>query len=396
MNTKQLTVAGALLLVLLAVSYSVMKKDNSTWKRGDSEEKQPLLKEFDVNKVAKIAFKTNDGKLTLAVKDGKWAVVDKSGYPANFKKVSDFILSVRDLKVAQFPRLVKSQFASLKLIAPKPGGENSDSGMLMSFSNANGKQMISLVLGDKHMPKKKKQDMMMMFSGNQPDGRYVMLEKSDKPALVTDPLSAAGTDPAKWIDKSFLKTENVTSVALRSHDGKLKWKITREDPNSPWTLQGAGKNEKLKPMVMRDATSVFNSISFDDVLPASTPASKTGLDNADSASIKTADGFTYVVKLAKKDGKIYAKFAIAAKIVEKRKPGQAEKPDEKKTLDKKYAAKIAKLKKKLEEERFYQKWIYVLPSYSVDKILKKRSDFVETPPKKRDEKAKNVPKKTKK
>jgi hypothetical protein len=386
MNTKQLTVAGVVLLGLLVVSYSIMKKDSSAWRRGNSEEKQPLLKEFDVNKVAKIALKTKDAKLTLAKKNGKWAVVDKGGYPADFKKISSFILAVRDLKVAQFPRLVESQYASLKLLPPDD--KSKDSGISLTFSSADGKELVSMILGDKHMPNKKKEENpMMMFSMNRPDGRYVMLADSDaKPALVTDPLDSTTTDAVEWLDKSFLKTEKVLAVDLRGSDGKLKWRISRKTDSAPWELQGAGKKDKLKPMVMRDATSVFDNISFDDVLPASTPVKKTGLDKADAVTIKTADGFTYLVKLSKKDGKIYAKFAVAAKLAEKRKPGQAEKPDEKKKLDKEFAAKLAELKKKLKKEEAYQNWIYVLPSYSVDKILKKRSDFLEPPKKKKNNK----------
>jgi hypothetical protein len=91
------------------------------------------------------------------------------------------------------------------------------------------------------------------------------------------------------------------------------------------------------------------------------------------------------VKLSKKDDKVYAKFAVAAKIAEKRVPGQAEKPDEKKKLDAKFAADTAKLLKKLKEEESYQEWIYVLPSYGIDKVLKKRSDFI-SPPKKKEKK----------
>jgi len=382
--------AAVVLLALVLVSYSVMKNDSSSWRRGDSEEKQPLLKDFDVNKVAKIAIQTDSSKLTLAVKGGKWAVVDKGGYPANFKKIGPFILAVRDLKVAQYPRLVKSQFTSLKLIPPEKN--NPDSGISLVLSDTDGKAMVSLILGDKHMPKKKEKNAMMMFSMKRADGRYVMLAgKNGRPALVTNPLDNATADAASWLDKSFINTGKVISVDMRARDGKLKWRISRKTDSSPWTLQGAGKNEKLKPMVMRDATSVFDNASFDDVLPSSTPDSKTGLDKADAATIKTADGFTYVVKLTKKDGKIYAKLAVAAKLAEKRKPGQAEKPEERKKLDEEFAAKLAKLKKKLKKEEAYQNWIYVLPTYSTEKILKKRSDFIEPPPKKKkDEKKKKA------
>ena len=64
MNIKQLAIAAIVLLVLVIVSYSIIEKDSSNWKRGNSEEKQALLKEFDVNKVAKIAIKTDDLSLS--------------------------------------------------------------------------------------------------------------------------------------------------------------------------------------------------------------------------------------------------------------------------------------------------------------------------------------------
>lgn len=380
MNIKQLALAVIVLLALVIVSYSVMKKDSANWKRGNSEEKQPLLKDFDVNKVAKIAIATDSGTLTLAVKNGKWAILDKAGYPADFKKISDLILTVRNLKVAQYPRLVKSQFASLKLVQPEKNLKNKNSGALLTFSNADGNEMVSLLLGDKHMPNKKN-DNAMMFSMEQPDGRYVMLVGSDKPALVTDPLTSADSKAEKWLDKSFVKITNILSIAMRGPKGKLKWELSRKNTSSPWSLNNAKKDEVLKPMVMRNASSVFDRLTFDDVLPPSTPVAKTGLNKADVATIKTTDGFTYVVKLAKKDDKVFAKFAVAAKLAEKRAPGKAEKPAEKKKLDAKFAANKAKLRKKLKQEESYQNWIYVIPSRSIDKLLKKRSDFI-TPPKK--------------
>jgi hypothetical protein len=195
----------------------------------------------------------------------------------------------------------------------------------------------------------------------------------------------ATSDGVKWLNKSFFKIKNILSISMRGPKGKLKWKLSRKNISSPWSLNDAKKDEKLKPMVMRDASSVFDRLSFNDVLPSSAPDSKTGLTKADVVTVKTDNGFTYVVKLSKKDDKVYAKFAVAAKIAEKRVPGQAEKPDEKKKLDAKFAADTAKLLKKLKEEESYQEWIYVLPSYGIDKVLKKRSDFI-SPPKKKEKK----------
>lgn len=380
MNIKQLAIAAIVLLVLVIVSYSVIEKDSSNWKRGNSEEKQPLLKEFDVNKVAKIAIKTDSNTLTLAVKNDKWAILDKAGYPADFKKISMFILSVRELKVAQFPRLVKSQFASLKLVQPDKNGKNEDSGAVLTFSDADGTEMVSLLLGEQHSPKKK-DDNAMMFSREQPDGRYVMLTGSDKPALVTDPLMSADSDPTKWMDKSFFQIKNILSIAMRDPKGKLEWELSRKDASSPWSLNGATKDEILKPMVMRDASTVFDRISFSDVLAQSTPNSKTGLDKADVVTIKTTDGFTYLIKLAKADEKVYAKFAVAAKLAETRAPDKDEKPAEKKRLDAQFAANTAELLKKLKREESYQEWIYVIPAHSIDKILKNRYDFITQPKK---------------
>jgi hypothetical protein len=104
-------------------------------------------------------------------------------------------------------------------------------------------------------------------------------------------------------------------------------------------------------------------------------------------TVETFDGFTYVAKIgAKKDDDYPVTFAISAKLPTERVAGKDEKPDEKTKLDKAFADEKTRLTEKLAKESQFTNWIYQLPAYSVDQILKTRSQLLEEP--KKDESAK--------
>ena len=56
-------------------------------------------------------------------------------------------------------------------------------------------------------------------------------------------------------------------------------------------------------------------------------------------------------------------------------PGKDEKPEDKEKLDKEFKEKLAKLEQKLKTEQGYAKWTYIVSKWTIEPILKNRSDL---------------------
>jgi len=379
MNNRQLIVAVAVLVILGAVFLIVSKKEDTSWEGGDdSIVKNPLFKEFDVNSVSCLELKGSKSKVKISRSEDGWTVEERGGFPANFDQLKKFILAVSKLEVVQRPRVLKSQFAELGL-AP-PGGGKSDEGkregISSRFTDADGGTVASLLLGDFHMAPKK--DNGYAFNQNIPDGRYVLLEGSDSPALVSNALSNAIPKPEAWIDKRGIDMAGILSIEALKKDGTTEWKLYRRNLAEAWILDGQKKNEDLKPYPMSQVASVFERERFDDVVPGDSKDAASLMENAKTVVLKTLDKFSYTVKIAVKGDKGYMKYSVSANIPEKMEVDKNTVMDgkEKKKRLKRFQERRKKLLAKLKREKKLSEWIYVYPKYAVEKIMKKRSDFV--------------------
>ena len=67
---------------------------------------------------------------------------------------------------------------------------------------------------------------------------------------------------------------------------------------------------------------------------------------------------------------------MAADIPKERTPGKDEKPEDKAKLDKEFKDQQQKLEDKLAQEQAYEKWVYLVSSWTVDSLLKDRSQLL--------------------
>ena len=368
MNRQQLITSIIILLILSIVSFFTFKKDSSKWKRGNAEEKPKLIDNFDVNSVAKVTMTTGNDKLELIREPSGWKIKSYYGYPVDFDKLSDFLIALKDMEVAQYPRLVKSQFASLKLLAPSEGKKQENTGLLLTLSDNSDKKILSMIIGDQHMPEKDESNPYNMVS---PDGRYVLIPGTDKPALVTKSLNRANVTPTYWLDRKFVNLHNILSLALKDKDGKTKWRLFRTTLKSPWNIEGLKKNEIPLPRPMLDATSAMERITFNDI----SPASETELKDPQILEVKTAAGLLYKISFQKDKNTILAKFAITALPIPEEKPEKKETAEEKEKREKEYKKRVTERDKQLKEALFFTEWVYDIPTYKLDSVLKERSDF---------------------
>ena len=93
--------------------------------------------------------------------------------------------------------------------------------------------------------------------------------------------------------------------------------------------------------------------------------------------METFDDFKYAVNVGAKTNDNHAlTVAVTATWPKERTPGKDEKPEDKEKLDKEFKDKQKKLEEKLAAEKKFEKWTYLVSGWTVDSLLKERSQLL--------------------
>jgi hypothetical protein len=374
MNSKQLTILLLALVVIGGGGLLLRNRHQESWDTSGSQLGQKVLPHFQVNDVAAVHIKAADD-LDIVKKNDQWVVQERGNYPANFSQISDLLLKMADLKIAQAEEIGPSQLGRMHLADPGPGPE---AATLIEFKDAQGKSLDSLLLGKKHMHKSERPMPMQFGGGEMPDGRYVMLKSDNHNVLtVSDPLNSVDPKAAEWLDKDFFKVEKPKTIAFVSTNAADSWTLSHDSESAPWVLQDVKKGEVCDTNKTSSLSSTLSYPSFVDVAPDSSPA-KTGLDKPMVVNITTFDHFNYTIKVGSKtpENNYNINIAVTADFPTERVAGKDEKPDDKKKLDKEFQDKLKPQQDKLAQEKKLAPWTYVVNSWLIDPLIRTRAQLM--------------------
>jgi hypothetical protein len=184
--------------------------------------------------------------------------------------------------------------------------------------------------------------------------------------------------PENWVDKAFIDVQKIRDISVTAPKAEDSWAIKRgADTETDFVLADAKPSEKLDNTKLT-AGSLLSSPSFNDVSTKDKAAEL--LKEPVKAKITTFDGFSYDVQVAKqsKDGsdKYYMTVAVSADIPKARAPVKDEKEEDKKKADEAFAADKKTKEDKLAKEQKFAGWVYEVSEYTVNNLLKKRSEIV--------------------
>jgi hypothetical protein len=373
MNLKQLGILIVVVIVIGAAGLIIHNQQKSDWSGGGADVGKNLLgTNFPFNDVAHISIKHGTNELNLVKKDDLWRVRERGNYPANFSQISEFLLKARDLKIVQAEEVGASQLARLEL-AP---GQGSNSAVVVQLDDQADKPIRTLLLGTKHM---KKSATPSQFEGENgfPDGRYVAVgTNTHEVALISDPLESVDANPDQWLDKDFIRIEKPKSIEVGFPTATNSWRLTRESETGNWTLANTNAGEELDSSKITGVTSPFSSPTFTSVLPgAKLPEGETNKPTV--VKIETFDDFNYTIDVGPKTNDDYlVTLSVTAKPPVEPAMGKNEKPEDKAVLDKRFKDVQQKFADKLKQEQSYQQWTYLLPSWTVEPVLKERSQLL--------------------
>jgi len=373
MNRKQLVTLVVLVVVLGGLGIYIRNRQNNAFSSGNTSVGQKLLGKFDVNAVGHLALKQGTNEVNLAKKDNLWRVRERNDYPANYSEITDFLIKAQDLKIIQTETVGASQLPRLEL-TPGPG---TNSPLVVDFKDQNDKAIRTLLLGKKHM---RKSDRPSPYGDTgeegSPDGRWVKVGGSETVAIISEPLANLEPKPDQWLNKDFVHIEKPRTIAVTFPVATNSWKLSKENETAEWKLADAAAGEQLDASKASGVANPLSSPSFNDVATSAKPEDL-GLDKPTLVNVETFDGFNYTIKVGAKTNDNYPlTLSVAASIPKERTAGKDEKPEDKARLDKEFAEKQKKLDEKLAQEKGYEKWTYLVSTWTVEPLLKERKDLM--------------------
>ena len=371
MNRKQFLTLIVLGLVIGGLGVYFSKKQKSSFTASSFQAGQKVIPDFPINEVAQLRIRKVTNEVNL-VRGETWSVQERWGYPANFGEVSGFLKKIWDLKPVQDVEVGPSQYGRMELLSP---GENqgTNTGTLVEFKDGKAANLKTILLGKNHMRESQGGPM----GGGFPVGRYVLVPETKKVWLVDETFSNVEADPAQWLDKEFFKVEKVKSISVTSPNPTNTWSLARETETGEWKMADLKDGENFEASKASSLNYALSSPSFNDVLSPEAKPEETGFNEATVAKIETFEGFNYTVTIGGTNAEnVHVKLDVAATIPKERSAGADEKPEDKEKLDKEFKDKNEKLQEKLKNEERLEKWTYLVSKYTIDPLLKPRTDFL--------------------
>jgi hypothetical protein len=368
MKRNHILVLLALAIVLGVAGLYFQISRSAGW--NDTKTDRRVFQNLPINDIAKIQIRSSAATVTLEKKLNKWGVAERNDYAADFDKIRDLTRALWQLKAVRDMEIGPSQLERLKIAVP---GHGSDSGVEVDLKGENDTAIASLILGK------------MMEQGEDATrrvaGRFIYNPSTkDRVYLVSDTF--ATIDPVtvgSWLDKTFIAPGEPREIEQSPWSNNQGWRIVRDTPKGDWKLQDAQDGETLeKPF----AQAVANfAPSFVDVRSASISTDETGLNEPFRVQLKTFDDFKYDLAIGKSgpDKTRYVKFSVSAEFNPTRTPEPNESPDDKKKKDEEFDKKIRDFRQRLESEKRLEQWVYVVPDWNLDQLLKRRDEIITKP-----------------
>jgi len=332
----------------------LLKRSHQTWTVCEVKIGDKLFPDFQFNDVAEIHFKGDGADFNMVRSNGAWRVRERSGYPANFPLIKDFLFRIKDLKVVQSDWIGPSQLALLTLNEPNSA---TNGGTLVEFKDERGKVLAALLAGKLH-PKPQKDSEPTGLHGLW-DGRYILLPgDAHNVLLISDDLIAISPEPGDWLNPDFFKAENIKFISLVSTNAADSWEMSRDGDSAPWNLSNPNPGEILNLQLAADISEILAFPSFKDVAPKTpTLLANGGLDNPTIVTILT-DGFAYRLKVGHKgaDGNYPIIVSVEANI-------PTDKTD------------ASALNEKFAREQALSSWVYEAGPW-IERVIRKRSELV--------------------
>ncbi len=377
MMLKTFSALAVIAAILIAVTVFVSKRKDATFPQ-TGQPVFPVLK-ATINDVAEMSIVTQSGTITIHRAEDSWRVKEKHEYPADLGKVRETLIGLAELKILD-PKTRKPEHYE-KLGVQDVDAEGSlSTGVTLKDAAAN--TLAEVIIGNDRP------------AGGNGGQKEMFIRKPENPQtwLAMGRLSIE-KNPGEWLDKGLVRIETNRVRRLRViHPDDTRLILEKAKPaDLDYHMVDRPEGLELQSQfTVNNVVSTVTSLSLDDV----NPRSEIPFDRQPvvTAVFQTFDGLEGTVKILRKDEKNYVKISAAFKADLIWKPEPEEEPapqadgqTEPKAQDKEAPVKPEQPKIKSEPEvkaeiealnKRVAEWVYVIPKFRADAILKKSQDLL--------------------
>jgi hypothetical protein len=221
----------------------------------------------------------------IVLKDGRWGLADRAGYPVQDSKMHQMLTELTELRLTEARTADPDKYARLGVEDPTKADAT---GSLLRVIDTDVKPIVELIAGHGRQ----------RTQGKVEEELYVRRPTEAQSWLAEGALHA-DHDPAQWFNRDVVNIEHgrIASVAVTRGTTKLAFgrdgdKLVLKDP---------AEHPKLEDYKLEDVARAFESLTFQDVRPASDPIGAT----VGTGVFTTSDGLTLTATVFKADKDIW-------------------------------------------------------------------------------------------
>lgn len=333
------SVAGGLLLITV-VLYSGWDFTATDFRPGSL-----LVQGLDPQKIGSITINKGDETITLAQQEDAFVVVEKANYPASLEKINDLLIDILEIRSAEKVTDSENNHAGLGV------ADDSDDAVTISFTDAEGKELVGLVKGK---------------SRQRGSGAYVRLTGSNAVYGTEDYLSI-NTNATGYIDKELVKAKKKDIKRVEVTGATETYTIARNKEDKV-TLRNVPEGKKADKSEFDTVFTALTNLSFSDVAP---------LDGFEASwdttyTCELVSGLVYSLELALVDEKHYAKLSAKGPDVDR---VQISRDESQEQLKEKEAILLAVDEANAFNEK-HSGWVYEIASWNAEKMRKQFSELL--------------------
>ena len=377
MTIKTLSTVAVIAAILIAVTVFVSQRKDAT----SPQTGQPVFPglKATINDVSEMSVSTQSGTITVHRAEGSWRVKEKHEYPADLGKVREALIGLAELKILEPKTRKQELYEKLGLQDVEAEGSLSTG---VTLKDAAGNTLAGVIIGNDR-PAKGNSDQKEMF---------IRKPGNSQTWLAMGRLSIE-KNPGKWLDKELVRIETKRVKRMRvihSDDTRLVLEKAKPADLDYHMVDLPEGLEIQSQFTVNNVVSTVASLSLDDV----NPRSEIPFDEQPvvTAVFETFDGFEGTVTLLRKDEKDYVQVSAAFRpdLIWKPEPEEKSEPQaggqpDAEAQDKEDAAKpeqpeikpAAEVKAEIQAlNKKAADWVYVIPKFRADAILKKPQDLI--------------------
>lgn len=278
-------------LVLLAVCAALALAAFLMFQKPDEAadtESTAFLADLPVNDLTALTLTGPESEVVLEKSQTVWRVKNRFDYPADFEKIREFILKIRDLKVGRSFAADEESRKRLSLLPPDAEGADAENrGTRAVLKKSDGTAVADIIIGSAREAS----------SGN--GGQYLMPADGKTVYLVDQEFRFLDLEPKEWIDPNLLDAAaaDVRRVAcLDPATGEEIYRLERPEKGQPPVFVAPDPaDRKVVTSKITNLFSALDNLTIEDVANPEATDAETGLESPVCHEFWLYDGTTYTV-----------------------------------------------------------------------------------------------------